>query len=414
MELNEQKPLTIRELPVNSITVAAYNPRQISDAAFEGLKESLKKFGMPSPLVINKRSGVLVSGHQRLKAATALGWPMVPVVEVDLSPAEEKALNVTLNNRHISGDFTAGLAEVLDDVRMELGDDFMAALRLDDIEIPEIEFGDDEGEAPDEPAPAPPVEPKSKLGDLWTLGKHRVICGDSTDALVVAKLLGDAKPNLMVTDPPYGVSYEAGWRADAKDVEKTEREENSNLQNDTRADWYDAWALFPGDVAYVWHASSFTDVVMDSLRRAGFRISQQIIWNKNVHALSRSHYHWKHEPCWFAVREGKDAGWRAGRDQMTVWDVKNVMHEGDKTAHPTQKPLPIFEIAIRNHTQPGDWVFEPFGGSGTQVIACEKLGRKSLTIELDPRYVDVILTRFVKHTGQDPIRDDGKKWSELQ
>lgn len=136
--LNYRNNLQIREVPVNSIKPAAYNPRKISDQAFEGLKESLKKFGMPSPLVINKRSGILVSGHQRLKAATSLGWATVPAVEVDLTPAEEKALNVTLNNKHISGDFTAGLAEVLDDVRLELGDEFMSSLHLADIEIPPL------------------------------------------------------------------------------------------------------------------------------------------------------------------------------------------------------------------------------------------------------------------------------------
>jgi len=240
------------------------------------------------------------------------------------------------------------------------------------------------------------------------------MCGDSTNIAAVSKLLSGSKPNLMVTDPPYGVEYEAGWRADAKDRVKTDREAASNLLNDDRADWYDAWALFPGDIVYVWHASAFTDVVMDSLRRANFQVKQQIIWNKNVHALSRSHYHWKHEPCWFAVKNGASANWMAGRDQMTVWDIPSVIFEKDKTAHPTQKSIGIYEKPIENHTRKGDSLYDPFGGSGTQIIACEKLGRISYTMELDPKFCDVIVKRWQQFTGkQAKLESTGQTFDDL-
>jgi DNA modification methylase len=218
----------------------------------------------------------------------------------------------------------------------------------------------------------------------------------------------------MVTDPPYGVKYDASWRADAKGRIKTEREVTGSLENDDRADWYDAWVLFPGNVAYVWHASAFTDVVMDSLRRADFDVRQQIIWNKNVHALSRSAYHWKHEPCWYAVKNGADANWLAGRDQMTVWDIPSVIFEKDKTAHPTQKSLGIYERSIENHTTKGESLYEPFGGSGTQIIACEKHGRISLTMELDPKFCDVIVKRWQDFTGKEAVLEsDGRKFNEI-
>jgi DNA modification methylase len=204
----------------------------------------------------------------------------------------------------------------------------------------------------------------------------------------------------MITDPPYGVKYEASWRADAKKRKKTEREESSNLQNDDRADWYDAYILFPGSVAYVWHASAYTDVVMDGLKRAGFEIKQQIIWNKNVHALSRSDYHWKHEPCWYAVKDMKERNWQGGRKQMTVWDVASVISEKDKTAHPTQKPVELFLKSIEHHTNPGEYVYDPFGGSGTLIIAAEKSKRRALTMELDPKYCDVIVQRWQNFTGK--------------
>ncbi len=181
---------------------------------------------------------------------------------------------------------------------------------------------------------------------------------------------------------------------------------NRNLvANDERADWYDVWALFRGNVAYVWHASSFTDVVMDSLRRADFEVKQQIIWNKSVMVMGRSDYHFKHEPCWYAIRKNKNHNWVGDRKQTTIWDAAPPNHimggsKEEKTSHPTQKPAALYEKAYLNHTNMGEYTYEPFGGSGTAVIVCEKIGRRSLTMELDPKYVDVIVRRWQEFTGK--------------
>jgi DNA modification methylase len=218
----------------------------------------------------------------------------------------------------------------------------------------------------------------------------------------------------MITDPPYGVKYEADWRAKAKGRKKTEREENSNLKNDDQADWFDAYVLFPGSVAYVWHASAFTDVVMDGLRRANFDIKQQIIWNKNVHALSRSDYHWKHEPCWYAVKKPGERNWKGGRTQMTVWDVPSISSDKDKTAHPTQKPAELFIKSIVHHTNPGEYVYDPFAGSGTLMVACEKTKRRALMMELDPKYCDIIIQRYENYSGKKAVREAKDGHTEIR
>jgi DNA modification methylase len=205
----------------------------------------------------------------------------------------------------------------------------------------------------------------------------------------------------MITDPPYGVKYEAGWRPEARGKETvSEREKTSKLENDDRADWYDAYVLFPGNIAYIWHAIAFTDVVMDGLRRANFEPKQQIIWNKNHMVLSRSNYHWKHEPCWYAVKTGANHSWHGGRSQTTVWEINGIAHDKDSTKHPTQKPVEIYTTSILNHTRQNDYIYDPFCGSGTAIIAAEKTNRRALCLELDPKFCDVILQRWEKFTGK--------------
>jgi DNA modification methylase len=351
--------------------------------------------GARHPIILSKRSGFIVAGHGRKAAAQSIKMKEFPIVHQDFDSDEQEYAFIQSDNA-VALWAELDLSEINSDIP-DLGPDFdidMLGIKNFTIDVNEVEPQCDEDEVPEH------VEPKTKLGDIYSLGNHRLMCGDSTSSDDVSKLIENEIPLLMVTDPPYGVEYQAGWRAEAKNLKKTDRENTSSLLNDGRADWYDAWVLFPGTVAYVWHASSFTDVVMDSLRRSAFEIKQQIIWNKNVHALSRSHYHYKHEPCWYAVKAVATANWTGDRKQMTVWDVKNVMFEKDKTSHPTQKPIAIFEIPIENHTVKGDSIYEPFGGSGSQIIACEKTGRKSLCMELDPKFCDVIVARWEKYTGK--------------
>ncbi len=403
--------------PVSRLKRYDRNSRTHSDAQVAKIARSMVEFGFTNPILVDSGTETIIAGHGRLSAAESIGLEQVPVIVLDhLSESQRRAYIIADNRLALDAGWdeavlAAELAELqADGFDLELTgfDDDEIEKLLEDIE-PEVE-----PEGNPEDVPEPPSQPVTVLGDVWLLGKHRLMCGDSTSIDAVDRLLDGAKPNLMVTDPPYGVEYEAGWRAEAKGRAKTEREETSRLQNDDRADWYDAWVLFPGDVAYVWHASAFTGVVKESLERADFQVRQQIIWNKNVHALSRSAYHWKHEPCWYAVRNGKDASWLAGRDQMTVWDIPSVIFEKDKTAHPTQKSIGIYERPIENHTKRGESLYEPFGGSGTQIIACEKLGRVSYTMELDPKFCDVIIKRWENMTGKQAVLESsGLKFTDV-
>lgn len=234
--------------------------------------------------------------------------------------------------------------------------------------------------------------PAVQVGDVWLLGKHRLVCGDATNPAHVAAAFGGSRPNLMATDPPYGVNYEPTWRAKAW---KGARAIGAVL-NDDRADWEAAWALFPGDVAYVWHGALNGSVVEAGLKRAGFKIRAQIIWDKGRLIISRGHYHWRHEPCWYAVRKGRTASWAGDRRQVTVW---HIVHRRSATGHGTQKPIEAMRRPILNHTRPGDHVYDPFVGSGTTILACEETARICHAIELNPAYVEMAIARWEAASG---------------
>jgi DNA modification methylase len=232
------------------------------------------------------------------------------------------------------------------------------------------------------------------------------MCGDSTWKDDVQKLFGGSVPNLMLTDPPYGVNLDNSWRDDTP-LQRKGAGNKKTIKNDDRADWLETYQLFPGNVAYVWHATSQNHVVRQNLIDAGFETRQMIMWNKAVLVIGRSHYHWKHEPCWYAVRKGRDANWVGDRKQTTVWDAASPNHfmgkkdaNDDKTEHPSQKPVVLYTIPIENHTKFGDGIYDPFLGSGTALIAAEKTGRKCFGMELDPAYCDIILARWENLTGQ--------------
>lgn len=251
--------------------------------------------------------------------------------------------------------------------------------------------GDDFDTTPEE------TQTRVMYGDLWQCGEHRVLCGDSTKSEDVGRVMAGETPKLMVTDPPYGVEYDADWRNEAaeKGLISHAASRVGKVTADDRVDWSDAWRLFPGDVVYCWHADRHASEVQRSLEAAGFEMRSQIIWAKTVFAISRGHYHWQHEPCWYAFRSGQTAGWIGDRSQSTLWQIgwdKNV--EG---GHSTQKPVECMARAIRNHE--GD-VYDPFCGSGTTLIACERTNRKARVIEIEPKYVNVILSRWEAETGK--------------
>jgi DNA modification methylase len=247
--------------------------------------------------------------------------------------------------------------------------------------------------------PELPETPISRPGDLWVLGKHRLLCGDATVATDVERLLGDVQPLLMVTDPPYGVEYDPGWRnkAGAAATKRT-----GKVLNDDRADWREAWALFPGDVAYVWHGALHATTVADSLIASGFNIRSQIIWAKDRLVLSRGDYHWQHEPCLYAVKKTGKGHWAGDRKQTTLWQIANKDQDAE-TVHGTQKPVECMRRPILNNSSPGQAVYEPFMGSGTTLIAAETTGRVCFGIELNPAYVDVAVERWQQFTGKEAV-----------
>lgn len=280
---------------------------------------------------------------------------------------------------------------------------------------------------------APPVAKKavSRLGDVWLLGHHRLVCGDSTDAATVSKLLGNVRPFLMVTDPPYGVEYDPSWRVKAGAASKGAA--LGKVKNDDRADWREAWALFPGTVAYVWHGGLHAATVAESLAACKLMIRSQIVWVKTRPVFSRGDYHWQHEPAYYAVRQGKDdklnfaeehelaayavkagqaGGWEGDRKQSTVWQIEHLKND---TGHGTQKPVDCMRKPMLNNSPPGGAVYDPFVGSGTTVIAAETCGRIAYACELDPLYVDVVVRRWQAFTGKEAtLEAGGKRFAELE
>jgi DNA modification methylase len=267
----------------------------------------------------------------------------------------------------------------------------LSLVGFSDRELTSFSVAQHQGLTDPDQIPPTPAEPVSQPGDIWVLGKHRLVCGDCTDADTVSNACNGVAPHLMVTDPPYGVEYDPAWRGQTKRTGK--------VLNDHRADWRDAWALFPGDVAYVWHASLFVHSVAESLIASEFELRAHIIWAKDRLQLSRGHYHWQHEPCWYAVRKGKTGHWIGDRKQTTLWQIPHKGQDAE-TSHGTQKPVACMQRPIENNSSPGQAVYDPFCGSGTTIIAAEITGRVCHGIELSPAYVDVGIKRWQDFTGQ--------------
>ena len=391
--------MKIVKMPLTKMNPAHYNPRrdlQPGDPDYDKLKKSIQEFDLVEPLVWNQHTGRLVGGHQRLKILKELGYTETEVSIVDLPPEKEKALNLALNK--ISGEWDMPLLkDLLEELDTGAFDIEITGFDEKEIEILFNQLHQNEAQEDDFDADAEVgkiTEPISKPGDIWQLGRHRLMCGDSTSADDVRKLLAGVEPLLMVTDPPYGVEYDPDWR---NRVYWANDRAIGKVKNDDNADWREAWALFPGDVAYVWHADRHASAVQQSLEVSGFEIRCQIIWSKPRFVISRGHYHWQHEPCWYAVRKGKTGHWVGDRSQTTLWNIEHLKSE---TGHGTQKPIECMARPIKNNSSPGQAVYDPFVGSGTTLIAAEQLGRSCYVMELDPKYCDVICQRYENFTGK--------------
>lgn len=268
---------------------------------------------------------------------------------------------------------------------------------LPDIEGEEVEVIEDEFEE------ELPAEPISKLGDIYQLGRHRLMCGDSTNSLEVEKLMGNKKADLLITDPPYNVAYEG------KGKEALTIKNDSKETNEFHSFLYEAFSaainnMKLGSSFYVWYASSEVVNFHTALEEAGFLVKQELIWNKNSMVLSRQDYHWKHEPCLYGWASGGSHSWYSDRKQTTIlnFDRPTVNKE-----HPTMKPVALFDYQIKNSSKQGDCILDLFGGSGTTLIACEQNEREAYLMELDPRYVDVIIARWEAFTGEVAVKISG-------
>jgi DNA modification methylase len=397
-------PETIEAWPLDRLRPYAKNARVHGEDQVAKIAASIAEFGWTVPVLVAE-DGEVLAGHGRILAAERLGLSEAPVIVLPhLSEAQRRAYRIADNA--LTEQSTWDDALLSEELKALLAEDFDLSLTglpeadLDGLlDAPgEDSYGAQEGE---DEVPEPPAEPVSRPGDLWRLGKHRLLCGDATVATDVERVLGCVKPLLMVTDPPYGVDYDPGWRnkAGAAATKRT-----GKVRNDDRADWREAWALFPGDVAYVWHGALHAATVAESLMAAGFVIRAQIIWAKDRLVLSRGDYHWQHEPAWYCVRSGGKGHWAGDRKQTTLWQIPNRDQDAE-TVHGTQKPVECMRRPIVNNSSPGQAVYDPFLGSGTTLIAAETTGRVCLGIELDPAYVDVIIARWQHFTGGAAVLD---------
>lgn len=425
-----QPSLRVEMLPTAALAPYAANARQHPEAQVQQLAASIREFGFNVPVLVDD-AGLLIAGHGRVLAAKALGLASIPAIRLGhLTEAQAKAYRLADNQLALNSTWDEGLLagelRGLLDAEFDLGLIGFDALTLDRLLADATEGLTD----PDE-TPAVQAAAVSEPGDVWVLGRHRIVCGDCTDALVVEKALNGAKPHLMVTDPPYGVKYDPSWRVNAG-VGSTGAATGKVL-NDDRADWREAWALFPGSVAYVWHAGTFAGDVAASLGAVKFNIRAQIVWVKTRHVLSRGDYHHQHEPCFYGVREGEDENWtfvpeheiatyavkkgqvgqwHGGRKQSTVWFIEHIKSD---TGHGTQKPVECMKRPIENNSSPGQAVYEPFSGSGTTIIAAEMTGRAAHAIELNPLYVDVAVRRWQQFTGKAAVLEgDGRTFAEVE
>lgn len=374
---------------------AEYNPRKDlkpGDPEYEKLKRSLEQFGYVEPVIWNKATGRVVGGHQRLKVLIDMGITEVECVVVDLPEDKEKALNIALNK--ISGDWNKDkLAVLIADLQGTAFDVSLTgfdAAEIDDLFKDTLKDGvKDDNFDVDAELKEPPI---TKPGDVWTLGRHRLVCGDSTKAETFDLLMAGAKANLVITDPPYNVNYEGS----------AGKIQNDNMGNEAFYEFllaaFQNTAVIMADDAsiYVFHADTEGLNFRRAFADAGFYLSGCCIWKKQSLVLGRSPYQWQHEPVLYGWKKGGKHQWYTGRKETTIWEFDKPKKNGD---HPTMKPIPLLAYPIMNSSMSNTLVVDPFGGSGSTLIACEQTDRSCNTIELDPKFCDVIVKRYIEQVG---------------
>ena len=387
--------MVFQTLPVDKLVPADYNPRKDlkpGDPEYEKLKRSLAEFGYVEPVIWNQNTGHVVGGHQRLKVLIDTGVTEVECVVVEMSEEKEKALNVALNK--ISGEWDKEkLSLLIADLQ---GADFDVSLTgFDTAEIDKLLNSGIDAEEDSFDVDAELEKPAcSKPGDVWTLGRHRVICGDSIKPETYTALLNGKQANLILTDPPYGIDYDKGSAGKIKNDKFESDEGFYKFLHDAFSAMADSLAV--DGAAYVFHADSKGLTFRRAFEDAGFKLSGCCIWAKNTFTLGRSDYQWCHEPCLYGWKKSGKHNWYGDRKQSTIW---NFDKPSRSEKHPTMKPVPLLAVPMKNSTQTNGVVLDPFGGSGSTLICAEKLGREACLIELDEKFVDVIVNRYIETVG---------------
>ena len=398
----QERALKVDLIPIEKVIPYAKNPRR-NEAAIAKVAGSIKEFGFRQPIVVDSEM-VVIAGHTRLEAARSLGIANVPVhIAEGLSKSQIKAYRIADNRVAQEAEWD------LDLLKIELSE-----LRDEEFDLSETGFDEDElndllaeavaeGLTDEDAIPEPPEEPITKLGDIWILGKHRLMCGDSTSIDHLEKLCNGRQVDMWLTDPPYNVAYE-GKTKDALTIK------NDSMSDDTfRQFLRDAYTaadavMKAGAVFYIWHADSEGYNFRGAAQDAGWKVRQCLIWKKSTMVMGRQDYHWKHEPCLYGWKEGAGHLWAADRKQTTILEFDKPSRNGE---HPTMKPVALFEYQMLNNTKGGDIVLDSFGGSGTTLVAAEKNGRVAYLMELDPKYCDVIVKRWEQFTGKKARLENG-------
>jgi site-specific DNA-methyltransferase (adenine-specific) len=378
-------------VPVAEIKPDERNARKHSDEQIKELRRSLREFGFVNPLLID-RDKKIIAGHGRLTAAIAEGMAAVPCIFVEhLTEAQRRAYMLADNRlaEHATWDMNL-LSEEL-----KFLDDLGFDITLTGFEMPE-----EETEALDDGyEPELPTTPQSKVGQVYRLGRHRLMCGDSTSAEDVSLLMDGAQADMLLTDPPYNVDYKGKTKEELtieNDAQSDESFRDFLVKAFTNAQEH----LKPGAVFYIWHADSNGYIFRAAVREAGLTVRQCLIWVKNSMVMGRQDYQWKHEPCLYGWKEGAGHLWASDRKQTTVLEFDRPTRSKE---HPTMKPIPLFDYQMKNNTKGGDIALDLFGGSGTSIMAAEQNGRVCCMMEFDPRYVDVIIDRWEKFTGETAV-----------
>lgn len=387
--------LKIEMLPIEELHAYENNAKLHPQEQIDQIVKSMQEFGNNDPIAIDENNRI-IEGHGRLLALKQMGETEAPIIRLKHLTEEQKRAYILVHNQLT---LNTGFDEEI--LRAELES-------IIDIDMGEYGFDLDILEMPEEPTSVeedsdfdvtPPEEPKARPGDLYQLGRHRLLCGDSTSLDDVEKLMGGAQADLLITDPPYNVAYEGGT-ADKLTIQNDDMEDE-DFRQFLRDVYVSADSVMkPGAAFYIWHADSEGYNFRGAAHDIGWTVRQCLIWNKNTLVLGRQDYHWKHEPCLYGWKDGAGHNWYADRKQTTVMDFDKPQRNGE---HPTMKPVELFAYQMENSSKSNDNVLDLFGGSGTTMIAAEQLNRNAFLMELDPRYVDVIINRWENLTGEKAV-----------